>query len=77
MNIIPLDKQPSSCPACGHKKSHSCACNQQCMRVGMISFADVTDHSKAGEPHVHVSCGECGFTFLAACSNPKEVERLL
>ena len=78
VNIIALDKQPTSCPSCGRiNKGSAKACWGTCERANMNCFFNAATMSSEHMPHVHVTCVECSFEFLVACVEPDVVERLL
>jgi len=40
------------------------ACVAECMRIGKSDFTDTTSLASEREPHSHVTCDRCGFTWL-------------
>lgn len=75
MNIRPLGSI-ESCPACGGKQDVLRACRADCLRSTVDDFFDGTTHGKTPDPHVHVTCCDCGFTFLQDVVDRVKVEEV-
>jgi hypothetical protein len=64
MNLVVLDK----CPACGNNAEYTWvkACSLECARVNARQFIDATTHhGPRAASHLHVTCNQCDFTWLA------------